>query len=225
MDLSSLTIDASAAETSKMPDRKHVVQDIGPGELIQLSNTMVTIYVGPEKFFKDAFQGNFAEGSSKTMHLEEDDPEVFKLFVDFLYNSQATYNIPDENSTAFKELLVNYYALHTFADKIGLEDLEIYAQRKWCGCIYSEYPVRSKTPWRPLPEDVKFVYERCPKTSAFRQPLVRIAVDEYLAWKFEDFEYWGRLMASNVSFAEECGRKLKAHMKMKMSDESWPCKV
>ncbi|KAH7370841.1 hypothetical protein BKA65DRAFT_375827, partial [Rhexocercosporidium sp. MPI-PUGE-AT-0058] len=61
---------------------------------------MVTVQVGPDKvtwslheavicnaskYFKDAFRGGFAEASSKIMHLTEDDPDVFKKFVDYIY--------------------------------------------------------------------------------------------------------------------------------------------
>lgn len=64
------------------------------------SNNMVNIYVGPKRklwvlheavvcerseYFAKAFQGKFAEGIAKEIWMEEVDPVVFAMLVDWLY--------------------------------------------------------------------------------------------------------------------------------------------
>ncbi|KAH7413403.1 hypothetical protein BKA64DRAFT_703507 [Cadophora sp. MPI-SDFR-AT-0126] len=130
--MSNLKIDDSAAEDSKAPDRDHVDELKSPGELVQENSEMVTIYVGltkvkwmlheavickREPFFKSAFQGGFAESSSKAIHLEDDDPKVFKLFVDYLFNYHH-YSKYKTISEAHEQV-ITYFALDVFADKIG----------------------------------------------------------------------------------------------------------
>ena len=191
---------------------------------------MVTIYIGPTKekwvlhesmlcnesvFFKGAFQSGFAEGSSKTMHLEEDDPVVFKMFVDYLYSSKVSCNLPHDDSPEALQHMMAYYGLDIFADKIGSTSLADYAYDEWRFC--SQY---YRFLYHPMPVEVKFVFERCPSQSPFRRDFVRNIVHEYVTWDFNDFGYWGKLMASNAVFAEECARSLNEHMKL--GDTAYP---
>ncbi|KAK0122407.1 hypothetical protein ONS95_010646 [Cadophora gregata] len=224
MDSSSLTSGNSDAEKSKVPDREHVREWKGFGELIRLNPTMVTIYVGPAKakwvlheailcnessFFKSAFQNGFAESSSKTMHLEEDDPKVFTLFVNFLYSPQAGCNQPHDGSPEACDHIRAYYELEAFADRIGWGSLSAWAEDKYNYCMTTWTGER----YRPQPESVRFVFERCPEFSPFRKYMVADAVYDYLSWEFEDFGYWAKLMGINAKFAEQCNIELKEHMK------------
>ncbi|TGO82934.1 hypothetical protein BPOR_0730g00010 [Botrytis porri] len=66
-----------------------------------LSNELVQIIVGPElkeffvhktlirstcDFFDKAFNGRFKEGIENKMHLPKDDPEIFEIFVNWMYS-------------------------------------------------------------------------------------------------------------------------------------------
>ena len=198
--------------------------------LIHSNPTMVTIYVGPTKekwvlhesmlcnqlaFFKGAFQGSFYEGSSKTMNLEEDDPVVFKMFVDYLYNSKVFCSLPHDDSPEALQHMMAYYGLEIFADNIGSTSLPDYAQEHWRYCSQYHRPI-----YRPTPAKVKSVYDRCPKQSLFRSEFVENIFHDFVTWEFDDFGYWGSLMASSARFAEKCARKLCEHMRL--GDTSYP---
>ncbi|PVH80943.1 hypothetical protein DL98DRAFT_181389 [Cadophora sp. DSE1049] len=198
----------SVAENSKVPNREHVSEEKSPGELIQATCTMVTIYVGPAKvkwvlpeallsndssFFKTAFQGSFSEGSSKAMYLEEDDPRIFKIFVDYLYNWRKWRTM--ETTSEIHEHMMTHFALEVFADKIGSSKLSFYAEDNYYyGMQVSEYT------YRPTRTEVKFVFENCPEDSEFRSILVHRTMINYLSSDVEGFGYWGSLMASNATF-------------------------
>lgn len=66
---------------------------------------IITLYVGPERiemhchedtlchlpFFLAALQGNFKEGSEKTITMPEDDPSKVSALIEFLYTGNYTY--------------------------------------------------------------------------------------------------------------------------------------
>ncbi|KAI9848943.1 MAG: hypothetical protein M1838_000323, partial [Thelocarpon superellum] len=68
------------------------------------------------KFFASAFNGDFKEAQIKTLHLPEDDPEIFKKFLKWLYG-QPLVNAAAIASTGLFETLA---ALYVFAEKVGL---------------------------------------------------------------------------------------------------------
>ncbi|PVH80944.1 hypothetical protein DL98DRAFT_372884, partial [Cadophora sp. DSE1049] len=76
------------------------------------SDKMVKIYVGPEKecwvihedlicnkskYFRSAFQGGFAESANKSIHIEDEDPKVFKFVVEWLYNGPLRCELRHES--------------------------------------------------------------------------------------------------------------------------------
>ncbi|KAI6713799.1 hypothetical protein JHW43_003650 [Diplocarpon mali] len=194
------------------------------GQLTRSKGEMVKVYVGASRtcwdlhenvicskseFFEKGFRGGFAEGFSKTMHLEEDDPAVFELFVDWLYGPPPSFCTKAHDKKESWRHLLRWYGLEVFADKIGVEGLAGWGRSEYEECV------SLITHYRPQAEEVVFVYEMCPETSMFRNHLVEKAMNAYLGWGFEDFEYWGEMMACNASFAEDVGRKLKRHMELK----------
>ncbi|PBP23782.1 hypothetical protein BUE80_DR005441 [Diplocarpon rosae] len=143
------------------------------------------------------------------MHLEEDDPAVFELFVDWLYGPPPSLCTKAHDKKESWRHLLKWYGLEIFADKIGLDGLAGWARSEYEECISSIMH------YRPQVEEVVFVYEMCSDTSMFRNHLVETSMNAYLRWGFEDFGYWGDMMTCNTSFAEEFGRKLKWHMELK----------
>jgi hypothetical protein len=96
-----------------------------------IEDETVSIYVGPKRkkflvhkkliceisdFFSKAFTGGFQEAQENSMHLPEDDPNAFALFIDWIYRSKvpAMHNREDQ---------VTLYNLYIFAEKLCLDDL------------------------------------------------------------------------------------------------------
>jgi hypothetical protein len=91
----------------------------------------VTIYVGKDKaefaihekllcdrveYFKKAFRGGFKEAAEGVMHLLEEDPDVFEIFVEWLYQEC----LPSFHTLEDPKL---YYRLYMFAEKTVQEEL------------------------------------------------------------------------------------------------------
>lgn len=50
--------------------------------------------------FRGAFKGGFAEGRTGSLHLEEDSPTTFTIFVEWLYQQQIVLPPPQADSLA-----------------------------------------------------------------------------------------------------------------------------
>ncbi|KAH7413402.1 hypothetical protein BKA64DRAFT_719304 [Cadophora sp. MPI-SDFR-AT-0126] len=211
---------SSDENPSKVPDRsEQEFKDVG--ELIR-SGKLVTIHVGPAKepwiihedlicnkstFFRNAFQGGFAEGASKSLMLEEDDPAVFKLFVEWLYGARPRDCRKDHGQDAWKYFMV-LYGLDIFADKIGSTKLREYVLETYWNCM--EY-VWVNFLHRPV-EEIEMVFEKCPAGSPFRQDVVDDVLHEYLRKDFSDYKYWADVMSCSKTFSEEFARALRKHV-------------
>ncbi|KAF4625465.1 hypothetical protein G7Y89_g12700 [Cudoniella acicularis] len=139
--LSTKDMASSSPETVQEPPKRL-------NELMK-SGKMVKIYVGRDKadfwilheevicyyseFFKKAFKGPFAEGTTKEMTLEDDDPAVFGRFVDWIYG----WNLgPCEgpHDSGDRAHLVEWCSLHVFADKFGNKFLADESLRQYMEC-------------------------------------------------------------------------------------------
>ncbi|KAK0122373.1 hypothetical protein ONS95_010614 [Cadophora gregata] len=183
---------------SKVPDRKEE-EFMSIGSLTGAGN-MVKIYVGPEKkcwmiheavicnkstFFRNAFRGNFAEGTSKTMTLEEDDPAVFSLFVDWLCGSNDGKWDKDLKNSCERRLA--WYGLDIFADKIGSKKLRKYVEDLYDDCSW----FGDDECGRHSAIEVEIVFETSPTDSPFRSDMILTALDQFLGNDFNDFKWWG----------------------------------
>ncbi|PQE12675.1 BTB POZ domain-containing protein [Rutstroemia sp. NJR-2017a BBW] len=97
----------------------------------RLGTKIVTIYVGKDKaefaihkkllcdrvkFFDKAFRGRFKEAEDGVMHLPEEDPDAFGLFVEWIYQAR----LPSFHSLEDSKL---FYKLYMFAEKTVQEEL------------------------------------------------------------------------------------------------------
>jgi hypothetical protein len=109
------------------------------------------------EFFKLMFKSNFKEGHEKEVYLEEDDPETFAKFVDWLF---STFGNVDSLQAC---------KLFVLADKMGVEDLK--------NSIMSSLEVSHRgdeiLTLCPSPEAVKFTYENTTESSSLRKLLVK----------------------------------------------------
>jgi hypothetical protein len=96
-----------------------------------VGNEIVSIYVGPKRkkftvhkklicqasdFFSKGFTEGLQEAQENSMHLPEDDPNAFTLFIDWIYRSK----IPERKNWKDQATLYNLYV---FAEKLCLSDL------------------------------------------------------------------------------------------------------
>jgi hypothetical protein len=96
-----------------------------------MGDEVVSIYVGPKRkkflvhkkliceasdFFSKAFTGGFQEAQENSMHLPEDDPNAFALFIDWIYRSKIPKGKKQEDQATL-------YNLYIFAEKLCLDDL------------------------------------------------------------------------------------------------------
>lgn len=108
----------------------------------QLGTQIVDIYVGPNRrhfhlhkqilcdkvpFFQMMLTGGYKETQDQEASLEEDDPDAFDLFVQWLYKDRllpidVSKQTPDLDCGPFFDLIKLYY----FAEKICLADLMDY---------------------------------------------------------------------------------------------------
>ncbi|KAH6671064.1 hypothetical protein B0J14DRAFT_564749 [Halenospora varia] len=95
-----------------------------------LGDQLVTLFIGNKRrkfvvhkslLHEDFFNKIFAAGAShgNTMHLPEEDPDAFSLFVDWIYRS----NVPTSNDNARLHLR-NLLGLYVLADKMSLSTLK-----------------------------------------------------------------------------------------------------
>jgi hypothetical protein len=94
-----------------------------------LGEDIVTIFIGPEKckfvlhkkllcrlpFFDHAFNDGFKETVNGSMGLPEDEPDVFSIFVHWLYRG----SVP---SITCQKDLDNLLSLYIFSEKLCLDD-------------------------------------------------------------------------------------------------------
>jgi hypothetical protein len=102
-----------------------------------MGDEMASIYVGPKRkkflvhkkliceasdFFSKAFTGGFQESQGDSMHLPDDDPNAFALFIDWIYRSKIPTMKPEDQATAYR-VAITLYNLYIFAGKLCLDDL------------------------------------------------------------------------------------------------------
>ena len=193
---------------------------------------MVKIYVGAEKvcwvihedlicnkssYFRGAFRGGFIESANKSIHLEDEDPSIFKIVVEWLYN--GSIQCKDWHKFGEELYLLRWYKLIAVADKFGLNGLDAAAEWGHYDC---EERSDHAGACRPLVEEIKFVYEKCSAASFARIAVKDRASTVYFSKSFKDFMYWGEITACNAEFAGDMGRAIKVHTE---SDEChmWDC--
>ena len=98
-----------------------------------LHRSIVTVYVGPEKypfylhkgrlcqkssFFEKAFHGSFEEASTGSIYLEEDDVAVFELLEEWLYSEKVNYSKDCDDPSL---LMVKVFC---FAERVRIPTLQ-----------------------------------------------------------------------------------------------------
>lgn len=79
----------------------------------------LNLLVAKVPYFEKMFRGGFREAEERKAHLPEDDPDVFGLFVEWLYRER----LPAIRRAHADTLFNNRIDLYCFAEKICQEDL------------------------------------------------------------------------------------------------------
>jgi len=95
----------------------------------------VTILVGPEAkafslskkilcsssaYFAAAFEGNFQEGITQTLNLEEDDVDSFELLIQYIYTREV---VLEKDPPNYGETITSYLGLAKIGDKLSIADV------------------------------------------------------------------------------------------------------
>ncbi|KAF2234753.1 hypothetical protein EV356DRAFT_514890 [Viridothelium virens] len=149
----------------------------------------ITVLVGPEaqrfvihenalrsksRFFEAALSKPWAEARERRVTLPDDDPEVFKLYVQWLYTDRIHCSTPlssNRNGWDFideMDLIIKAYCLGEKLQDVSFKD----------SLVDSFIALRSleKDMWLPHLPITKFLWENTPKGSSMR----RLVVDYYV---------------------------------------------
>jgi hypothetical protein len=132
------------------------------------------IICAKSEYFRKALQGGF-KGQQKEVHLGNEDPDAFSLFVDWVYGNdrfhQYTKPTQDIRTRAIRSDVVKeaflYVRLYHLANYLGVETLENLTMD-----IIVSYFYYHEHRMRPQPDIVEYVYEYCPSDSLLQTFLI-----------------------------------------------------
>jgi hypothetical protein len=113
-------------------------------------------------FFNAAFNGNFKEGESQTMDLEDIDPAVFALFVNWLYAQKVLSDQEDDQPS-----LPHLISLWMLADRFLVPKLQNQA-------LIAYDRTRVALNQRPASRTVGHIYKNTSPDSLLRKYIIQI---------------------------------------------------
>lgn len=151
------------------------------------SHKLVKVHVGPKRklwdlhedllcdrseYFRSAFQGGFKEATEKQIHLKEEDPEAFALFVDWLYGRTLA---PGPNASKNRSDGERFLRLYCLAEFLGIEAL--------MNTAIDTYIASSKTKYFILSTQViETIYKCTAETSLVRKFVSRTVAYTISTW-------------------------------------------
>ena len=199
------------------------------------NNENVQIEVGPNKipfsahknficdassFFKAAFEGkgDFKEKGDKLVALPEEDPEIFDLFMDYVYS--GTYAGLDaetlkKEGKEGEKLLNDFVSLYVLADKVGAQELKRQMVQKWLSFTnYGKYYILSTT-------QLVSLYKRTIAGSALRK--ISVAQHAWIAKHSEEdidsgFEEYGEAVERCPELGADLVRELFSRLEGEKED-------
>jgi hypothetical protein len=139
------------------------------------------------------FKYNFIEGLTQTSTLEEDDPEGFKLFLNWLYRD--CIELPADADKASP--IPAFIHLFAFAEKFVISDLAD-------NTIDTLIKILLQKSWLPSPAEMVLGYKLTPETSKLRLFLSRLFVFMTLRHE-EQIEANDWNNASLATAVQQCG--------------------
>ena len=122
--------------------------------------------------FEAAFNSQFLESNTKTMNLDDVDPEVFAMFVQWLYTEKIQFSGKDDSIDYIATMLAN---LWTLGDRFQIRALQnmalLHLSERFSDDIHlSKYPTLCK-------ELANYVYTRFSEIELKKCPLKQFVVD------------------------------------------------
>lgn len=154
---------------------------------------MVDILVGPRKqsfrvhknrlcsrapVFRKILNGSFKEAKEQCAELPEDDPEVFSMFLEWLYSQRIARlgkSAPDSTSS------LDHIKLYCFAEKYCLSDLMDFA-------VSALFAFLVDATCLPILTTIQYVYEHTASGSPIRPFMIQVL--QYVAIHKSDSGYW-----------------------------------
>lgn len=186
---------------------------------------MVTVFVGPKRkewilherllrdrsqYFKMAFRGTFAETSLKEIYLEEDDPTIFGLFVDYIYGGRLPGTCLAGSGTWLEA--EKWCRLYVFADKIGEVTLRDQAKENYRLGAYAFHC--------PRLEEISFIYDNCKDGCDMRLILAdRVAFVFFSSRALPCLrEVWAKCMTYSIELNKDFAVAVSNHLKLVKDD-------
>ena len=123
------------------------------------------LLIANSQFFKAALSGNFEESKTNTVHLVEEENEIFSFVVLWLYSTlgdRTGYRLPTELTHSDTLTLVKIYYV---SDKLKIESLK--------SCVFTRLYI-SHPSWKNFtPECVDYAWQR----SVAGDPMVELLLD------------------------------------------------
>lgn len=122
-------------------------------------------------FFDKAMSGPWQESMQRTIELPEDDPEIFAVYVHWLYDGTLPVSGVDESTTKNTEYMILLKA-YCLGDKL----LNTGFQHTILSAIVekAEFPDCYVETTLPTVADITYAYENTNEHSVFRKKLVKI---------------------------------------------------
>ena len=164
------------------PQNRKYVTLLAVYELIMLMRSrfsnvnVVNIFVGPKRvkfiihehllrdvstYFTAAMQPRWKEGQVKTLNLQEDDPDFFDVFAQWLYQHHG--DLPRSSSLLCSQSARQLVGIYLMADKFQVLDLKKHVIDTFV------QSTKSSTPKVPSPSDLERVYYSTSPKSGIRK--------------------------------------------------------
>ncbi|PMD38768.1 hypothetical protein L207DRAFT_584162 [Hyaloscypha variabilis F] len=194
-----------------------------PTPLHQLikSGVMVKVSVGTEKetwllhegvicerseWFNKAFMGGYMESDQKQIYLQDEEPEMFGHFVDWLYGKGLfCYKDHAKPSDITFSHVREWLALYIFADKIALKALAQEALEQYNLCAEGTLPCT---------KEILLVYRNTMSGSPLRQSVVKTLMAEFFDQGEDDFDFISDAIGCHPEFTRDISSALKSHTRL-----------
>lgn len=168
-------------------------------------------------FFDRALNGNFAEAASQEVTLEEETPELFEYFFDWLYNNAFSSRTDDESQSR-SEYFQDHLELEIYlmADRLMAEELQMSTLNELCTIFHQDAPTI------PSPDFIQALFDT-PGPRALQMHVV----DHVTYWlnHTPKKEQWVSLIQNNDRFGSEVAQAMIRSNTVGMYNFSHPTKV
>lgn len=169
-------------------------------------------------YFKAAFKGGFREGREKRLELIEEDPEVFRYIIDWIFGQsrlKETSSLVKSENPASKvvEKITHFCKLYFLADKLGMRELA-----KECLPCLQFWITRLLFSGSAI----TYLYEHTLDSALIRTNIVQAFVELFFDRCYDSYEaVWSKIIRGHPDFQSEVNKGIRAHIGLEMGDCGW----